>query len=139
MILYHLKNCHFFIRCYFLQITYALYCSSNLHSCNINSGRKKEERNQKVKPAKHRQNTRIQSLCIHIFHLKVFRTRSFVLHHALGQIRQEKVSPLIFWPYNTILILNSMFQLKKTRKPAWRVFLAPPEGLMIFLSSLYHA
>ena len=27
----------------------------------------------------------------------------------------------------------------KTRKPALRVFLAPPEGLMTFLSSLYHA
>ena len=36
-----------------------------------------------MKPAKHRQNTKIQSLCIRIFHRKVFRIRSFVLHHTL--------------------------------------------------------
>ena len=29
--------------------------------------------------------------------------------------------------------------IEATRKPASRVFLAPPEGLMTFLSSLYHA
>ena len=32
-----------------------------------------------------------------------------------------------------------MGKICDTRKPASRVFLAPPEGLMKFLSSLYHA
>ena len=34
---------------------------------------------------------------------------------------------------------SQMSMLVPTRKPASRVFLAPPEGLMTFLSSLYHA
>ena len=35
-----------------------------------------------------------------------------------------------YWSFVTYIV---------TRKPASRVFLAPPEGLMTFLSSLYHA
>ena len=35
-------------------------------------------------------------------------------------------------------LMGSDMQLFKTRKPALRVFLAPPKGLTKFLSSLYH-
>ena len=34
---------------------------------------------------------------------------------------------------------HAQWSIYKTRKPALRVFLAPPEGLTKFLSSLYHA
>ena len=48
----------------------------------------------------------------------------------------------IFIPFpNWPKIPNGIFfsHYRNTRKPALRVFLAPPEGLMTFLSSLYHA
>ena len=35
--------------------------------------------------------------------------------------------------------IQSCQKYSDTRKPALRVFLAPPEGLMTSLSSLYHA
>ena len=38
-----------------------------------------------------------------------------------------------------IFYVKFKLQMDSTRKPASRVFLAPPEGLTKFLSSLYHA
>ena len=52
-----------------------------------------------------------------------------------------------FWLYIEYFVFEALFHdalkiscfIEVTRKPASRVFLAPPEGLTKFLSSLYHA
>ena len=66
--------------------------------------------------------------CFLIFHGNFVPT----MHTAPAQYGwQDKIKILGKMDIWSILIT--------TRKPASRVFLAPPEGLMTFLSSLYHA
>ena len=54
------------------------------------------------------------------------------IHDSEGNLTKNHWKSLVISPYDETLIWI-------TRKPASRVFLAPPEGLMTFLSSLYHA
>ena len=46
---------------------------------------------------------------------------------------------VLLYNQNLISKVTILLHIEQTRKPASRVFLAPPEGLTKFLSSLYHA